>query len=62
MKTLAEGPVQGRTSARDYYLAGLAERFLGNEDQAGSDLRRAVEMDSSLWQARIELSRPAGGR
>ena len=62
MKTLAEGPAQGRTSARDYYLAGLAGRFLGNEDQARSDLRRAVEMDSSLWQARIELSRPAGGR
>jgi tetratricopeptide (TPR) repeat protein len=61
MKALAEGPSQGRASARDYYLAGLAERFLGNEDQARSHLRRAIEMDSSLWQARIELSRLAGG-
>jgi tetratricopeptide (TPR) repeat protein len=59
---LAEAPAQGKTSASDYYLAGLAERHRVREEQAQSDFRRALELDPFLWQARIELARAGGSR
>ena len=62
MNTLAHAPAGGNASASDYFAAGLAERFLNNEDQALSDLRRALDLDPSLDAARIELSRPQGRR
>lgn len=57
METLA-AKVSGKSTSLDYYVAALAERFLENEDQARSRLKRALELDPALWQARIELSRP----
>jgi tetratricopeptide (TPR) repeat protein len=55
---LANAPSQGRTTAEDYYLAGLAARSLKHADEAKADLQRALELEPSLWPARLELSRP----
>jgi tetratricopeptide (TPR) repeat protein len=58
LQQLANAPAKGRTAAEDYYLAGLAARSLKRIDEAKADLQRAVELEPSLWPARLELSRP----
>ena len=55
---LANAPSKGRITAEDYYLAGLAARSLKRVDEAKADLQRALELEPSLWPARVELSRP----
>jgi tetratricopeptide (TPR) repeat protein len=48
---LAEGPNQGREGAHNYYVAGIAERHMGRESEATKYLRKAIEINPSLWQA-----------
>jgi len=48
---LAKGPEHGRCGGHNYYVAGLAERHLGNGSQAAEYLRKALEVSPSLWQA-----------
>lgn len=43
--------------AHDLYVAGLVERFRGQQDAAKQDFQRALEVDPSFWLARIELER-----
>ncbi len=50
----ASGP---NPSASALYVAGLADRAENHEDAAREEFRRALEIDPSLWQARIELER-----
>ena len=52
---LAEAPVHGKNSAENYYIAGLAERQRGQEQQANLDFRKALEIKPSFWQAQLEL-------
>ena len=59
---LTEAAAGENASANDYYLAGLAERFRLREEQAQNNFRRALELEPSMWQARIELERAASGR
>jgi tetratricopeptide (TPR) repeat protein len=40
-----------------YYLAGLVEDYRGRHEQAVVDFRRALELDPSLWEARLEMER-----
>jgi tetratricopeptide (TPR) repeat protein len=58
LEQLANAPSKGRTAAEDYYLAGLAARALKRVDEAKADLERALELEPSLWHARVELTRP----
>jgi tetratricopeptide (TPR) repeat protein len=58
LQQLANAPSQGRTTAEDYYLAGLAARSLKRADEAKADLQRALALEPNLWPARLELSRP----
>jgi tetratricopeptide (TPR) repeat protein len=58
LEQLANAPSKGRTAAEDYYLAGLAARSLKRVDEAKADLQRALELEPTLWPARLELSRP----
>lgn len=51
LTSLAHGPEHGRTSGHNYYVAGLAQYHLGREAEAANYLRRAIELDPSLWQA-----------
>ena len=58
LNDLASGPSKknaGKNAgAYDFYVAGLAERARDHAHQAGSDFRRALELDPSLWEARLE--------
>jgi tetratricopeptide (TPR) repeat protein len=54
---LALSVANERGSAFDYYLAGLVEGFREHNGQAFADFRRAVQLDPSLWQPRIEMER-----
>ncbi len=59
-KTIAEvaqAATKDKPDAYDCYVAGLAERFRNHEDLAEKNFRRALELDPSSWQARIELER-----
>jgi tetratricopeptide (TPR) repeat protein len=58
LEQLANAPSKGRTAAEDYYLAGLAARALKRVGEAKADLERALELEPSLWPARVELTRP----
>jgi tetratricopeptide (TPR) repeat protein len=53
---LAEGPELGRIGAHNYYVAGLADRHLGREVVATKYLRKALEMNPSLWQADCDFA------
>lgn len=55
MTQLAEDPARGRTSAENYYVAGLAERHRERQQQANAYFQKALEINPSLWQAQIEL-------
>jgi tetratricopeptide (TPR) repeat protein len=52
---LARPGGEGRAGAEDFYLAGLLALFENHRDEASSHFRKALELDPSLWQARIEL-------
>jgi tetratricopeptide (TPR) repeat protein len=54
---------QPDATAKDYLVAGLAERYSGNLERAQADFQRALRMDPLLWQARTALDRMsrAGG-
>ena len=58
LNELASGPSKknaGKNAgAYDFYVAGLAERARDHAQQAGNDFRRALELDPSLWEARLE--------
>jgi tetratricopeptide (TPR) repeat protein len=58
LEQLAHAPSKGRTAAEDYYLAGLAARSLKRVDEAKADFQKALELEPSLWPARLEVSRP----
>ena len=45
--------------ATELYAAGLAEQLAGREVRARQDFQRALEVNPSYWQARIELERPS---
>lgn len=55
MTQLAEDPARGRTSAENYYVAGLAERHRERRQQVNAYFQKALEINPSLWQAQIEL-------
>ncbi len=59
-KTLAvlANPNKEGASAQDFYVAGLAQQFLGRNDEAEKDFARALQLDRSFWPARIELKKP----
>jgi hypothetical protein len=45
-------------SAYDFYVAGLADRFLGREKEAQKAFASALESDPSFWRARLEARKP----
>lgn len=47
--------------ATEVYAAGLAQDLTGNQAQARLEFQRALEIDPSYWQARVELERLAAG-
>ncbi|HEX7361259.1 MAG TPA: DUF5107 domain-containing protein [Bryobacteraceae bacterium] len=51
-----EGAKQPQAGAYDYFVAGLAERYRGNQENARSDFQRALDFDPRFWQARLALS------
>jgi len=57
LSLLAEGPQSGHLSAHNYYVAALAERHLGHEADAATYLRKAIDLNPSLWQAETEADR-----
>jgi len=57
LKPLAQAASEPKPSADDFYLAGLLDLFENRAEQGKSRLGRALELDPSLWQARIELDR-----
>ncbi|MCL5006362.1 MAG: DUF5107 domain-containing protein [Acidobacteria bacterium] len=54
---LAQVPKQRKATARELYVAGLAEHFLGHEPEARALLHQALQVDPLFWQAQIALSR-----
>jgi len=54
---LIQAAGEGKPSARELYVAGLAESFRGHKDAAQADFRAALELDAEYWAARIELGR-----
>jgi tetratricopeptide (TPR) repeat protein len=58
LEQLANAPSKGRTAPEDYYLAGLAARSLKRVDEANADFQKALQLEPTLWPARLELSRP----
>ncbi len=54
---LLQAPAKETASAQDFYVAGVAQRIQGRENEACSSLRRALELDPFLWQARLEADR-----
>jgi tetratricopeptide (TPR) repeat protein len=58
LEQLANAPPKGRTAPEDYYLAGLAARSLKRVDEANADFQKALQLEPTLWPARLELSRP----
>ncbi len=54
---LVRAAARNNAGAYDYYVGGLAERYLKREDRAQTDFRRALDRDPSFWQARLELAR-----
>jgi tetratricopeptide (TPR) repeat protein len=58
LEPLAIPGAQGKAGAEDFYLAGLLALFDDHKDQASSYFGKALELDPSFWQARIELQQP----
>lgn len=56
LSELAEAAAKEDATAGDFYVAGLVQRFRGREDAAQINFRRAVEVDPSVWQARLALA------
>ena len=54
---LVRAAVKAKATGGDFFVAGLAERFRNHEEQAGANFRRALDLDTMLWQARLELDR-----
>ena len=52
---MASATEQSHAGAYDYYLAGLVAGYRDRSSQAVADFRHALELDPSLWQARLEL-------
>jgi len=50
---LTQLPTQRKATARELYVAGLAEHFLGHGPQARTLLHRALQGDPLFWQARL---------
>ncbi|MGH9653645.1 MAG: DUF5107 domain-containing protein [Bryobacteraceae bacterium] len=51
-----EGAKQPQASAYNYFVAGLAEHYRGNRENAKADFERALDLDPRFWQARLALS------
>jgi tetratricopeptide (TPR) repeat protein len=60
LRRLADGPLAGRTSSTDYYVAGLAELELQHAEHAREDFHKALEINPFFWQAQIEIRRMKG--
>lgn len=52
---LVQAPAAETASAQDFYLAGLAHRYQDQKKEGCGSLRRALELDPFLWQARLDL-------
>ncbi|MGH9328675.1 MAG: DUF5107 domain-containing protein [Terriglobia bacterium] len=46
---------QPRAESYNYFVAGMAERYRQNSENARSDFRRALDLDPRFWQARLAL-------
>jgi tetratricopeptide (TPR) repeat protein len=57
LEELIQAAGEGKPSARELYVAGLAESFRGRRDAAQADFRAALELDPEFWAARIELAK-----
>lgn len=55
-RCIREGNQPG-ANAYTYFVAGLAERSLGNPQNAASDFQRALNLEPAFWRARLALSR-----
>jgi tetratricopeptide (TPR) repeat protein len=55
LDALASATSQAHAGGYDYYLAGLVAGYRDRHGQAVTDFRRALDLDPSLWQARVEL-------
>ena len=53
LQNLAE--VKSSGSAQEFYVAGLAERFRGQEQIAESYFQQALTKDPGMWNARFAL-------
>ncbi len=59
LNSLANRATQAQPGPYDYYLAGLVADHGHRNGQAAADFSRALSLDPSLWQARIEIERSA---
>ncbi len=55
LDAMAGRAAKGRASAYEFYLAGLVENYRRQRTRALADFHRALELDPTLWQARIRL-------
>jgi len=55
LRGLVQATGQEKPSADDFYIAGLLNLLNNQKEEAKSNLRRALELNPTLWQARIEL-------
>jgi tetratricopeptide (TPR) repeat protein len=42
--------------ARDYYAAGMAERYSGDKEHAQADFNRALALDPGMWEAQVAIT------
>jgi tetratricopeptide (TPR) repeat protein len=56
MVLLTDGLDKTKSSADDYYVAGLVEIHRSHRQQARAYFKMALEKDPSLWQAQYELN------
>ncbi len=61
LSALTQAASDERADAYTCYVAGLAERARNHAEMAEKAFRRALALEPSLWQARIELKRSGGG-
>jgi tetratricopeptide (TPR) repeat protein len=52
---LLEAVKKDQTTAADFYVAGLVERFRKHEEQAKNAFRHALELDPLLWEAHAAM-------
>jgi tetratricopeptide (TPR) repeat protein len=55
LSALVQAAAKEKPGAEDLYLAGLLNLLENRKEQAKSQFQRALELNSSFWQARIEL-------